>query len=206
MISMRAATLTFVVAVTAAGVSCVGGPDATAPVVDGGRLTASHRGGTAEREHERERSGKQGREPGAWGWGRGGGGGGTSRKGEIVPCIRREALYNSAVIGPEGGVLRVGRNRLVVPAGALQEAHTITGYVPPDTMALVRFEPSGLTFDRPATLIVDVRGCADPGPQPDMAYLDDSAQVVEQLPARHDAPEGVVAAEIAHFSGYAVAW
>lgn len=200
---IRTATLTLVVAITAAGVSCVGGRDATAPVVEGDRLAASHREGTRGSSDGREKPEQSKRSPGAWG---GGWGGGASRKGEIVPCVRREALFNSKVIGPEGGTLRVGRNLLFIPAGALREEHVISGYVPPDTMALVRFEPSGLTFDRPATLVVDVRGCDDPGPQPDMAYLDDSAQVVEQLPARHNVPEGLVAAEIAHFSGYAVAW
>lgn len=124
-------------------------------------------------------------------------------------CTRREALSGSALIGPSGGTLQVGNNQLIVPAGALSEPTLITGIVPSsDSIASIRFEPHGLTFKKPAGLIMDAAGCDVPVSAlsaPDVVYLNDAGEVIEYIRAVFDNAWHTVAAPIEHFSQYAVA-
>ena len=124
--------------------------------------------------------------------------------GHVVACERRVAEADSALIGPSGGTLRVGTNELVVPPGALLEPVILRGEVPADTVASIRLFPEGLTFRRPAGLVLDVSGCADPGDAAKVLYLDDAGNVLEEIDALYSPWWKRVAAPIDHFSRYAL--
>jgi hypothetical protein len=119
-------------------------------------------------------------------------------------CAQTEPLTASAVIGPEGGTLAIGRHQLIVPAGALSEATLITGTVPADSSATVTFEPSGLTFESPAVLVLSVKGCDYPAYDPTVIYIDDGGRPLEELPSVFDRARQELTTPIHHFSGYQV--
>ncbi|HWE41782.1 MAG TPA: hypothetical protein VG432_04710 [Gemmatimonadaceae bacterium] len=123
----------------------------------------------------------------------------------VAQCSHREKRIGTAVIGPRGGVLRVGNNYLAVPAGALDAQVRIVGEVVVGEMAAIRFEPEGLRFARPATLLLDAHGC-DIGREerPALLYLDDNGSTLERIDARYDPASAQLTAPIVHFSVYAV--
>jgi hypothetical protein len=128
----------------------------------------------------------------------------TSPPGHVLVCERREALVDSARIGPSGGTLRVGNNELVIPGGALKTMVTIRGEVVADTIASIRLFPAGLTFRKPAGLVLDAQGCAEPPGQAKVLYLDDDGTVLEEIDAYYSPQWKRVAAPINHFSRYAL--
>jgi len=121
-----------------------------------------------------------------------------------LACSRREAQVGSAVIGPSGGHLIVGRNHLIVPPGALTAPTLITATVPAETIASIHFEPEGLQFKKPAGLVLDSTGCAEPSDHPSILYLDDNGNVLERIDAFYSNWWHAVAAPINHFSVYAI--
>jgi hypothetical protein len=124
--------------------------------------------------------------------------------GQLVACERREASADSALIGPSGGTLRVGRNELVVPPGALKDEVMLRGEVLDDTVASVRLLPEGLVFRKPAGLALDTDGCTDPGATAKILYLDDDGNVLEEIDAVYSPLWKQVAAPINHLSRYAL--
>ena len=124
--------------------------------------------------------------------------------GRLVACERRDVAADSALIGPAGGTLRVGANELVVPPGALTAAVMVRGEVPEDTVASIRLFPEGLVFRKPAGLVLDTDGCADPGDAAKILYLDDAGNVLEEIDAHYSPWWKRVAAPINHFSRYAL--
>ena len=122
----------------------------------------------------------------------------------LVKCHRSGPVQRSAVIGPEGGTLRVGDTYLVVPPGALSERVRMTAKVL-DTIAAVELEPHGLRFALPVGLAIDVSGCAVREEQhPVLLYLDDDGEVRETIPGDLDEDGDSFFARIVHFSVYAV--
>ena len=119
-------------------------------------------------------------------------------------CLQTGPDTTSALIGPEGGTLRIGLHRLIVPPGALREATLITGSAPSDGSATVVFEPSGLIFDVPATLVFSVKGCDVPSDYPSVMYIDDDGRPLEELRSVFDRAREEVTVPISHFSGYQV--
>lgn len=127
--------------------------------------------------------------------------------GAFVACTKRATATDSGEFGPSGGTLYVGGNRLVIPPGALTGRVTISGTVVGDTIAFVKFEPSGLRFRRPAGLILDATDCTVPaGDVPSVAYVNERGQIVERIDAVYSNTWHTVAAPIEHFSGYAIAF
>jgi hypothetical protein len=124
--------------------------------------------------------------------------------GRLVACERRDVAADSALIGPAGGTLRVGANELVVPPGALTAAVMVRGEVPEDTVASIRLLPEGLVFRKPAGLVLDTEGCADPRGTAKILYLDDAGNVLEEIDAHYSPWWKRVAAPIDHFSRYAL--
>ena len=136
----------------------------------------------------------------------------------LVSC--RPLPYESVTqtIGPEGGVLEVRRNWLVVPRGALKEPVSITAVAPSDTLALVRFQPEGLRFLTTAYLVVAYDNCrVTRTVTPRIAHVTDALNVIEFLPAVTASPADPrfkkvrndhqrIVGELQHFSNYAVAW
>lgn len=109
-------------------------------------------------------------------------------------------------IGPDGGSISVDGGRLLVPAGALSEAVSISMMGREDIQYKYRFGPDGLVFDATATLSISVDpealGIDDTGrlkiavasdTEDDWAVIDD---------AHWDEATGTVVAPVEHFSVY----
>lgn len=124
--------------------------------------------------------------------------------GALVACSQREAIADSALIGPSGGTLVVGNNRLIVPAGALTQPVMISGTVPAEPYAAIHFEPQGLQFRKPAGLQLDATGCTLPDGEQHVDYVADDGTVLERIDATYSNWWHAVAAPINHFSVYAI--
>jgi len=111
-------------------------------------------------------------------------------------------------VGPEGGTLAVGPHTLLIPAGALDTAVSITAVAPPDTVNAVRFAPEGLTFQQPASLTMSYANCNLLGSllPKQIAYTTDALQILEYLASVDDAWAQTVTGQLQHFSEYAIAW
>ena len=129
---------------------------------------------------------------------------GDNRDVHVLACSRRQAQTASAIIGPSGGTLAIGDDKLIVPPGALQQETLITGTIPEDTTASIHFEPEGLRFKKPAGLVLDARGCGQLSGEPSVLYLDDNGNILEQIDAIYSNWWHTVAAPIQHFSVYAI--
>ena len=136
----------------------------------------------------------------------------------LVSC--RPLRYQSVTkrFGPEGGLLEVRHNWLVIPRGALRDTVTITAVTPSDTVALIRFQPEGLRFQKTTFLVAVYDHCrVKHGVTPRIAHVTDALKVIEFLPSvaalkndprlkrLHDLRHRVVG-ELQHFSNYAVAF
>jgi hypothetical protein len=125
--------------------------------------------------------------------------------GQFTPlnCSPRHESNGSALIGPSGGILRIGNNRLIVPAGALTKRVLISGTVPAGKPFQVNLEPHGLQFRKAAGLILDATSCVD---VPDIVYLIDQYTVSGPIRATYSNWWKAIACPIWHFSGYAIAF
>jgi hypothetical protein len=136
----------------------------------------------------------------------------------LVSCRPLPYETVTQTIGPEGGVLEVRRNWLVVPRGALKDKVSITAVAPSDTLALIRFQPEGLRFQKTAFLVVAYDNCrVKRGVTPRIAHVTDGLDVIDFLPTVAASPHDPrlkkvhkghqrVVGELQHFSNYAVAW
>ena len=108
----------------------------------------------------------------------------------------------------KGGTLEVGPHSLWIPPQALSESVSITAVAPSDTVNLVRFQPEGLIFAKPAELTMSYHNCGTRGPADKIriAYVTDSLVIVEYLRPADDHERRKVSGLLDHFSGYAVAW
>src|SRR6266516_8221884 len=144
--------------------------------------------------------------------------GGGENEDSLLSC--RPLAYESVTqtIGPEGGVLEVRRNWLVIPRGALKEKVSITAVAPSDTLAMIRFQPEGLRFQTTAYLVVAYDNCrVKKTITPRIAHVTDALDVIEFLPAVAISPSDPrfkkvrnghqrIVGQLEHFSNYAVAW
>ena len=136
-------------------------------------------------------------------------------------AVCRPLPYDSVTqtIGPEGGEIEVGRNKLVIPRGALRASVSITAVAPSDTVALVRFHPEGLRFQTTALLVMRYDNCRVPSTAtPRIALVTDALDVIEVLASGAGSPGAnrltkgpkqgrmLVVGQLQHFSNYAVAW
>jgi len=128
--------------------------------------------------------------------------------GGLVRCAPLPADSVSQEIGPLGGVLEIGSDRLSIPPGALDAPVEITAIAPSDTVNRVRFEPQGLTFRAPVSLTMGYANCgalASLVPKR-VAYTDGALTILELVPSIDDLLARAVTARLKHFSDYAIAW
>lgn len=118
-----------------------------------------------------------------------------------LSCNVVAPLSGSATIGPEGGLLFIGRNVLIVPPGALTRRTEISGTVAAGNEFQIDFQPHGLQFKKPAGLVLDMSSCAD---APNVVYLDEQGGVLQRITAIFSTWWHIIAAPIDHFSTYAV--
>jgi len=126
----------------------------------------------------------------------------------LVRCTPLSPDSVSQTIGPLGGTLQVGPHRLWIPPGALSATITIMGVAPSDTVNRVRFGPQGLTFQRPALLVMSYANCgalANLVPK-QIAYTDEAQAILELLPSVDNLLTQKVNGRLEHFSDYAIAW
>jgi hypothetical protein len=124
----------------------------------------------------------------------------------LLSCSTQSRVTTTQVVGPEGGVILVGTHRLVIPAGALTKAITITAEQVPGRANSVRFLPEGLRFARPAALTLSYSNCSRLLLLKRVVYTDESLRILELLPSLDNRNTKTVTGAIRHFSRYAVAW
>ena len=131
----------------------------------------------------------------------------SNRPARLVACNRRLEASDTEMVGRRGGTLHFGGNSLEIPEGALDHTVRISARVVPNVDYLVvQFEPSGLTFDRPAILTLNVAGCAlSQGSNPAVVYVGHDGRILEQIETVFSRWWHRVSAPIEHFSGYSIA-
>ncbi len=126
----------------------------------------------------------------------------------LLSCSPLPADSVTQTIGPDGGTLYVGAHWLSVPAGALLEPVSITAVAPADTVNQVRFQPEGLSFQRPAALTMSYANCDVLGSllPKRIAYTSDALSILEYLASMDNLLTQRVTGQLQHFSTYAIAW
>jgi hypothetical protein len=126
----------------------------------------------------------------------------------LLTCSPQPYDSASQMIGPDGGTLTVGGNRLTVPAGALQAPTLITGVVTPDSVNAIRFSPQGLVFQQPTQLVMSYANCGllHVFIPKRIAYTTDDFQILEMIPSLDNVLNRTVTGQVSHFSQYAIAW
>ncbi|HUX33372.1 MAG TPA: hypothetical protein VMV51_05825 [Gemmatimonadaceae bacterium] len=131
----------------------------------------------------------------------------TDDNAHLLACDAHASATASAMVGPAGGTITVGNDRLVIPGGALSDSVLITATIPADTLASIQFAPHGLQFAKGVMLLLSTAGCAVGGQTPGhVVYLDGTGDVLETLDAMFNAQAGTVVTHIEHFSSYAIAF
>ncbi|HEY8258148.1 MAG TPA: hypothetical protein VIG08_10900 [Gemmatimonadales bacterium] len=137
-----------------------------------------------------------------------GGGLGDGLLSGLLACPSQPEYAAEEEIGPEGGTLRIGPHKLVVPPGALEDSVLISGTAVSDSVVSVSFQPEGLTFAVPAHLTLSYVHCpvvASLLPKR-IAYTSDVLDLLQLLNSNDDPFRRRVSADLDHFSRYAVAW
>lgn len=134
----------------------------------------------------------------------------TGSLGQLLTCKPQQYAYDSKVIGPWGGMLRVGKHTFFVPAGALKSYVRITAEAPEGTSVSVRFKPEGLRFDsrHEPVLTLDYSDCGlvrNLLPKR-IAYTDERLSILSILQSFDNLFTQRVSARVEHFSRYAIAF
>jgi hypothetical protein len=125
----------------------------------------------------------------------------------LLQCTPIPTATTTQRVDSTGGVIQVGPHTLTIPPGALSDPVTITAVAPSDTINRVQFGPTGLTFQRPASLTMSYANCGLlPSLLPQIAYTTDALQILAYLTSVADPWSQTVTAPVQHFSDYAVAW
>jgi hypothetical protein len=128
----------------------------------------------------------------------------------LLSCSPQPYASTTQTIGPAGGIIRVGRQSLVIPAGALNAPVQITAEVPSDEVSSVRFSPEGLQFNRGHSPVVTLDYSSCPAGRlqifKHVAYTTERLQILNLLTSLDNLLLMKVSAPIEHFSRYAVAW
>ena len=125
---------------------------------------------------------------------------------DLLTCSAQPYDSDSETIGPEGGIITVGKHSLVIPRGALSEPVTITAEQISGKTNSVRFSPEGLHFQQPAYLTINYENCALVLVQKRIVYTDEQLKVLQVLRSLDLFRARSVSAPIDHFSRYAVAY
>lgn len=126
---------------------------------------------------------------------------------DLLRCEPLGLDVDAEVIGPDGGTLKVGPHKLVIPAGALEEDQLIVATMPMDALVQVVFGPHGLNFARPAELTLSYEHCMLPGSDRfRLAYVNEALQILELPPSKNHKQENKVVGKIDHFSSYMIAY
>jgi hypothetical protein len=125
---------------------------------------------------------------------------------QLLRCQPRDYDAEAAIIGPQGGSIKVGEHELVIPAGALAREELIVAEAPTSPLVDVTFAPHGLEFLTSAQLTLSYKGCIRPTLTEFLIAYIQGNQVLELPPSVDDKVADEVEADIDHFSRYAIAW
>jgi hypothetical protein len=127
---------------------------------------------------------------------------------ELLRCAPLEYSGDAEVIGPNGGELKVGPHKIVIPKGALTTERLIVAEAPMGSLVRVNFQPHGLRFSVQSQLTLSYAHCMRPDSYTyRVVYVDDSGKrILEFPPSADDKTLKAVNAGIDHFSSYMVAY
>jgi hypothetical protein len=126
---------------------------------------------------------------------------------DLLLCSPQPYAKATKVIGPRGGVIRVGSHTLSIPGNAVEGTVLITAEQVSGKTNSIRFSPEGLHFEKPATLTMTYDNCAVVLLQKKIVYTDEKLNILEVLTASLDIfKKKEVTAPIDHFSRYALAY
>jgi hypothetical protein len=129
--------------------------------------------------------------------------------GDLVDsCSTLYAPPVSKTIGRDGGVIAVGPDTLRIPRNALTGTVTIQASLPLGYWVnIIDFEPTGLTFKKPASLTMGYSNCSlllNPGLE--IAHVANDLTIIDYLRSTDNRSAKTVTAHLGHFSSYAVAY
>ena len=127
---------------------------------------------------------------------------------ELLRCAPLEYAGDAEVIGPNGGELKVGPHKIVIPKGALASEQLIVAEAPMGSLVRVNLGPHGLRFSVSSQLTLSYAHCMRPDTYTyRIVYVDDSGKtILEFPPSADDKTLKAVNAGIDHFSSYMVAY
>jgi hypothetical protein len=124
----------------------------------------------------------------------------------FTECPAERTQSGSAYIGSAGGTVKVGPHRLQVPRGALSKTVLIKAVAPAGDYAQIKFEPEGLKFKRPTSLVMSYDGCRiEELSDLRVVFVNDSLEIVEVLPTTTDTRSETATSNLEHFSRYMLA-
>ncbi len=125
----------------------------------------------------------------------------------LIQCEPQRYQAKATTIGSDGGKVQFGPHSLKIPEGALDRKVVITGEIEISQHVLVDLSPHGLTFAKPAILVLAFEKCRTNPTTVQVAYVADNLDIMsfpETLAGQIES--GQVQAELWHFSKYAVAY
>ena len=125
---------------------------------------------------------------------------------DLLTCSPQRYESYTETIGPEGGMITVGKHSLLIPRGALTQRVKITAEQVRGSTNSVRFSPEGLHFQKPAVLTMSYENCAINLLKKKIVYTDERLSILELLFSLDYPKYDYVSAPIDHFSRYAVAY
>lgn len=121
-------------------------------------------------------------------------------------CPVDRTQSGSAWIGSNGGTVKVGPHRLYIPQGALRQTVRISGVAPAGDYAQIDFEPEGLKFRHPTTLVMSYDGCRiEEIPQLRIVYVNENLEILTVLPTTTNTRDETATTSLDHFSRYMLA-
>lgn len=124
----------------------------------------------------------------------------------LVSCNVTKTHTASQVIGPNGGLLKIGPHQLYVPPKALKEKVRISAVAPEGKYVQIKFEPQGLKFRRKTALTMSYAECSLLSPlHLKIVYANDDLEILEVLPTVTSVLTRTATAPVDHFSRYMLA-
>lgn len=125
---------------------------------------------------------------------------------DLLSCSIQPYAITSKTIGPEGGVIKVGKHQLEIPKKALTQKTRITAEQLPGATNSVRFGPEGLHFLKSAELTISYDNCSAVPLKRQIVYTSEALSILELLRSKDYPKYQYVSSPIDHFSRYAVAY
>lgn len=130
----------------------------------------------------------------------------------LIQCSAAEPASATSLIGPLGGVVSVGNNRVVIPANAVLQTTAFTLKIPASRYVEIEVTANGaehFVFASPVTVTLDYDRCVrnDILRAPLMVWNIDpvSKSLLKQMIGVDDRITRSITFSTIHFSGYAVA-